>query len=330
VLPNTALAKEANAVHWGRGWQYVLSTVNPYWLWVPLVLLGVFAYAPLLSRFARDQHGRGIAVVLAFVVGGLLDATYTIRVGGDYFHARLLLPALLAFCAPVAVIPLRRAAAGAALVLAWAITVGVSTTGPYSHFRSTYKIGMTANQRGWGRNGPARAWYTGPALYVQGIRLDDAPAANVKLPTGFQWGIGVSGYAMGTKFNVLDGFGLADPIDAHFHLDHAGFPGHEKPMPGAWAAARMTAPGSHVDAVQFPPPVLVPTMIPVATGAAFDRQVADARAALQCRPIVDLERSYTGHLTVRRFFSNMFHSVHNATFRIPPDPTEARAKLCHS
>jgi hypothetical protein len=56
--------------------------------------------------------------------------------------------------------------------------------------------------------------------------------------------------------------------------------------------------------------------------------VADARAVLACPDIVDLQRSYTGRLTPGRFIDNVVHALRRWRLRIPPEPADARARLC--
>ena len=40
LVPNTAIAKEGGAARWGQGVLYLLDFGGPYWLWLPLVVLG--------------------------------------------------------------------------------------------------------------------------------------------------------------------------------------------------------------------------------------------------------------------------------------------------
>jgi arabinofuranosyltransferase len=35
IVPNSALAKEAGASQWGRGWSYLVDFAEPYYLWIP-------------------------------------------------------------------------------------------------------------------------------------------------------------------------------------------------------------------------------------------------------------------------------------------------------
>jgi len=69
-------------------------------------------------------------------------------------------------------------------------------------------------------------------------------------------------------------------------------------------------------------------LIPPVTGRSLDVETAWARADLACPAIMAVEFGPDRPLTVSSFFSNMFHSLHDTTVRIPPDPEEAYHQLC--
>ena len=104
TVANTAIAKEGSRLRLDAGWSYFQDFVGPYWLWVPVVVLVAGVYAPLAIRLVRARHTRAASVLAAFVLAAMTNAGGR-RVRGDYLHGRLLLPALFAFCAPVAVVP---------------------------------------------------------------------------------------------------------------------------------------------------------------------------------------------------------------------------------
>ncbi len=100
LVPNTALAKDSGGTYWSDGWNYLVDLVAPYWLWVPL--LAVAATAVLLLRRTRWTT---TVVALALPVAGALHALYIVKSGGDYLHARLLMPSVFALLAPLAAVP---------------------------------------------------------------------------------------------------------------------------------------------------------------------------------------------------------------------------------
>lgn len=103
LVPLPAVAKEASGSDWARGWTYVGDFVGPYVLLWPLDLLALAVLVVAL----RLWHGHALTLCLAPVLTGLLQAGYVVRVGGDFMHARMLLPALLCLLLPVLVLPLR-------------------------------------------------------------------------------------------------------------------------------------------------------------------------------------------------------------------------------
>lgn len=126
IVPGTAVAKDASGAKWSQGWVYLTNFNAPYLLWIPALLLLALG-AVLLA--GRRRHARIVApagygwlarsvqsspaVVLFFVVSGLLQAVYWIRQGGDFMHGRVLLTPVFCMLAPIAVIPVVRPATAA-------------------------------------------------------------------------------------------------------------------------------------------------------------------------------------------------------------------------
>ncbi|WP_346764795.1 flagellar motor control protein ZomB [Rhodococcus sp. HNM0569] len=128
--PNTAVSKDAGGAKWDQGFAYLWNLVGPYLLWLPLVFLLVGVGAAWLLR---EHHADPVAVrtareplwvrarallrtptaVVAFVLAsGVILGLYSVRVGGDFMHGRVLLPVLFCLLAPVAVLPVRLPARG--------------------------------------------------------------------------------------------------------------------------------------------------------------------------------------------------------------------------
>ena len=347
LVPNTAIAKEGSNADWARGARYFRDFVDPYWLWVPVVALLVGGYLPLAAQALRRT--RVLCVAGAFVLGAVLIALYVVAIGGDYLHARLLLPSFFAFCAPVAAIPATRRCLAALIVLPWALVAGVSLKpdqykgnflahGFVMTMPAGYQL-VTVEDNGWGASGRLRRWYRGPAYYWEAGTLNyitaDLPLdPNLPLPYGAFYGVGVSGYALGTNFHMLDLLGLADSFTAHLETTPSEAPiprfaGHEKPLPAPWIAARVTRPGSRPSARDFPNFGNNP-LIPPTRGTKFEEQVAWARAALKCGGIAQVLAAADTPMTPGRFFSNFVHSFSNTRTRIPPDPEAAYHKFCGS
>ncbi|MGH9012336.1 MAG: hypothetical protein ACRDZ1_00090 [Acidimicrobiia bacterium] len=329
LVPNPALAKEAGTPWWENGWRYLHLTIDPYWLWVPGLLLAVGAYVPLMADLVSGRRRRHLLVAGAFLLGGIVHSVYIVRVGGDFMHARLLLPGFFAFAAPVAVVSLRRRYAAVALVLPWAAVCLVSMRA-YSDLHEPHRNKVTVEDFGWGRGQAFSAWFTGDGLYYRQSRLPVPPADGRQTVVGAD-GVGLPSYALGPDVYVLDLLGLADPFTSHLVLtERAILPGHEKPAPVVWVAARYTEPGAPVDEEDFPELTTNYGIVPLDRHprGSFAERLAVARATLRCAPLRELRESYTGQLSVGRFFENLVEAPSNTRFRIPPEPTEARAELC--
>lgn len=104
MVPNTALAKNANQSAWSRGVDYLANTVGPYRLLLPAVLLTIGVVVALRDFPRHDQRAVTLAVMAPAVAHGL----YVVWVGGDYMHGRLWVLPLVALVAPVAAVPLPR------------------------------------------------------------------------------------------------------------------------------------------------------------------------------------------------------------------------------
>lgn len=329
-VPNPAIAKEAGLANWKSGWDYLRTAVGPYRLWFPLVVLALGAYVPLLWTLVQRQQRRSLVVVVAFGVGGVVHTLYVVRVGGDFMHARLLLPSLYAIAAPVAVAPLRRRYLLASLVLPWAVVALFFLRSPSDKllfFYTTKRRPVTVQDFGWTANGHAK-WHTSKGVYYGIARIPARPAPGRDGAVA-SYGIGISSYAFGTDVYVLDALGLADPFTARLELLKRGYPGHEKPLPPPWILARLIAPGSTVDESLFPRIVsfgITPLDHP--ERAPFPDRVATARQVLECRDIKDLFRSYTGRLSAGRFIDNIGHAIGRWRLRIPPEPADALHRFC--
>ncbi len=349
TVANTAIAKEGSRLRLDAGWSYFQDFVRPYWLWIPVVILVAGVYAPLAIRLLRTRHARAVGVLAAFVLAAAGNAGGVVAFGGDYLHGRLLLPALFAFCAPIAVVPATARYAASVGALAWATVCLVALRPPETRsssvftFKKAIAYGLpqasgrvTLADAGWGRGNKVIALLAGRAVFINKTgfgapdveRINPPVAAGVPLPTVVMGAIGALGYALGPDVSILDLNGLADPLTAHLALARRGQPGHEKLTPPAWIAARVTAPDAKLEPEAFYGVRSATT--PTDLTMAFSLQVEWARAALQCKAIADLRSSTQDPLTPGLFLSNVFHSAGRASRRIPPDPHQAYLRFCGS
>lgn len=334
LVPNTAIAKDAAGSAWSHGAIYLRDFTGTYTLLLPLVALVLLAWLPAAVARWRQRDPAGASVLAAPVVGGLMHAGYVVRLGGDFMHARLLLPATLAVLLPVLVVgvPAARGMAGAlsalavAIALPWAVFVGTSVRVAYPAM-GPYGI---ANERGWYRSAAGRdhpitlADYADFSLAKDGQMLRSRAAAGQRLllspdrnqswPSASGYGlvaihtnIGILGTSAGPGVHIADSLSLAEPVGARLLLP--GVPearvGHAKVMPMLWMVARYAAP-SPAD----PPPVTT------------------ARTALGCGALRELSTAITAPMSVSRFARNLVAAPHLMRLKVPVDPTEARASFC--
>ncbi|MDQ1382826.1 MAG: arabinofuranosyltransferase, partial [Actinomycetota bacterium] len=99
IVPSTALAKDAGALHVGQGWTYATNFIGPYRLWLTAILI-----AMTVGYRSWTERNRRIAIATAaMLAAGLVHALYIIAIGGDYMHGRLLLPAFFAIALPASI-----------------------------------------------------------------------------------------------------------------------------------------------------------------------------------------------------------------------------------
>ncbi|CAB4800290.1 MAG: hypothetical protein F2737_04480 [Actinobacteria bacterium] len=199
-VPNTAIAKEATLSSWGQGWRYLQDFFRHSWLLPPLLgALAVFG-APLV-RSASEPHRRRRILVICSTAGALAHGLFVVRAGGDFMHARLLLPSLLVLLLPIAVAQVNDWRwVATALVLAWAIVAGTHARAPYSGPPPAGKAALPA-------------YAIDPATYIADERLVHMRLARTDHPVtlddyaGSLWGkggLGLSTFARagGTGFLV--------------------------------------------------------------------------------------------------------------------------------
>ncbi len=354
LTPNTAIAKSAGLARWGRGWQYFLDTMNPYWFWVPAVIVIVVGYVPVLSRSVRRgrtmREIRRALVVGAFAVGALVCALYIIRLGGDYMQTRLLLPAIFGFVAPMSFVPWpsRFAVSGTprgtgvalgGIAVVWLVVCGAFLRTPSDNRAVLFEPenAVTLADFAAAAPGPIAPRTEPGRVYYNGRQLPYASARG-QTPIVITLGVGKVGYALENDVYLLDGLGLANPIAAHEKLRVRGWPGHEKLLTQPWMAALSTAPGSPVRAESFPRPPTMHTgsetiVIPDqgdARGRPFGQRVSTARDVLECATMRRFRASYQAPLTLHRFGSNIVHSFAHQRLVIPGEPAYAADALCTS
>jgi arabinofuranosyltransferase len=323
LVPNTALAKDSGGTYWSDGWNYVVDLVVPYWLWIPLLALA--ASAVLLLRRARWTT---TVVALALPIAGALHALYIVKSGGDYLHARLLMPSVFALLAPLAAVSWhKRLLAPAAVVGIWAV-VAVAALRP-----SIHEAFVPLTEHGVVEGRVLMENLTKPGhrpvlaedfrftdgqlakrLQARGERalvinteeepiLDATPARTTLVSLAS----GISGFLAGPEVLVHEYNSLADPVGSHMPPNGTGA-GHRKRKGYPWVIALTTVPG---------------------VNAGFPAAKVDAaRAALQCGDLRKLVESTEAPMTAGRFWSNLTGAVGRTRLVVPMDEEAAERTFC--
>jgi arabinofuranosyltransferase len=340
IVPNTALAKEAGASQWSRGWDYLVDFARPYRLWIPLALIVLVGFIPLLLAARRLRSRREVTLIAAPLAAGIAHAAYVIRVGGDFMHARMLLPSLFCLLLPVGVVVVRGWFWAVALVLVpWVLLSAafvqhrgdiLSVVNEREHYvrfsaqRNPVTIddyvpgttnlpwaraGFYARQRAArGERGLLLQPFT-PSVQPLTLseRFVDTPVAS-RVPT-----LGIYGYAAGPDVFVVDSLGLATALGSRFTAtqspeafgpghDRAG---HEKPHRDVWEVALFTPPA--------------PGDSP---------ELRAARHALRCGDFPELSDAVSGKFGPGRAWRNFRDSFTLTRLRLPEPPDEAERELC--
>lgn len=362
LVPNTALAKNASSARWSTGWFYLRDLVEPYDLWLPVLLVVAVVGGPLVGLALRRGNVRALVAIGALPLAGVLAALYVIRVGGDYMHGRLLLPMVWALLAPLAAAPLPRLSlgrsraavaslsradalrlgrwAGVLGVVVWAVVCAGWLRHPGARIGegSTVVDGRAGLVRAVGHDHPVTTWdqHAHPRsplhnlepgeVYLNNQPVDVDPPDDLPTPAFAAWGVGMAGYVLGTDYYVVDMLGLGDPIESRLVVERPSQPGHEKPMPIPWIAARVS--DGRIDrGIEMPEPELVLPLYESPVGQ-LDEDSAAARRAIECAAVQELLEAVRGRLTVGRFVDNVLSAPRLTRLEIPADPQEAARELC--
>ncbi|WP_424639303.1 hypothetical protein [Embleya sp. AB8] len=342
LVPMPGLTKEPGDSDPGRGFRYAADFAGPVWLYVPAALLAALAALWLLR--ARPAPAR-LVVPLVPVVAASIHAAYVVRIGGDYMHGRMMLPALFLALLPVLLVPARAATvAVAAATAVWATAVAgpwhpgayhgndasvsirvrdsdITITGSanpdhvakwtiaFPNLRDAVAAGLAADRPVLVRLAP-----DGSVERLLPLGPGHGPS-RVSVPGGF---LGVTGELVPLDQYIVEIWGLANTVGAHLEYTpdaHRKWPGHRKLMDDVWLLA-----------LELDPAVTDVPGIPAVTPASL----AAARHALGCGDLRELLDSIREPLTVSRFFRNMTGAYDRTTLRIPRDPFAAEAKFCRT
>lgn len=339
LLPNTAFAKEASLARWDQGWRYFVDTIGTYWIFVPVAALLIFAVAPRAVAGRAEGRRLGIALRVAPVVAGLVHWVWVVRVGGDFMHARFILPGLFAIVLPAAALYVSRPVLPAGAVIGlWAVVVMALVRVSYPDVIGP--DGIADERRAYtifaGRSHPVtvedyrdfvwikyareveRVDRSDESVLILGVGgLEGSKALRMPLaetgtpPVVAFSNVGMFSYTVGPRIHVVDELALGDVIAGRQRLVGRGRPGHEKRLDLAWVVARFGDPEATLPA-----------------GGPSPEAVEAARRALQCEPLAELLTAAGAPLTPRRFVSNLMLSIRTHDLRIPASPVAAAEVVC--
>ena len=349
LVPNTGLAKAGGSAWWAQGFTYLWNFVAPYALWLPLLLAVPFVVQPA-SRWWRQGDRMGVVVLATPIVAGMVDVLYVVYVGGDYMHARLLLPGFFAVCLPIVVTKAQmRTVLAVPLVgiIVWAVASAgwlrfvppqPTSLNPQAVFISNERnnwisattkahpitaVDYRAALSGQAGRALARLAHRVPLGHQELVVIDNpfAPITTwqpepASSPLPFRLAvnvpaIGVVGYLAGPQVYVFDAFSLANPIGSHTLVTRHARPGHEKYIGPAWMVGRFGTPGQVGD-----------------SGDPSAPSVAAARTALACDPLASYLRAITRPITVSQAISNFGDSFRFTALSFSADPSVAARQLC--
>ncbi|KZB84973.1 hypothetical protein [Amycolatopsis regifaucium] len=316
LTPNTALVKEAAESNWARGWAYLSDLAQPYWLLVPVLLLAA-AVLTLVSTMDRTF----VTLAAVPLVGAVLLSLYVMRVGGDFMHGRMLLPALFCLVLPVLAVPVTRVTAVLLVGVGfWALVAAGSLRPSYS--AAPHAVGVTDERAYWsratGHEHPilAKDYADHPSMRtvldaVRGVR---GPAVLIQDYSTRSWyayptdrpyvtvaadSMGALGLLIPLDMRLRDGYGLANPFAAHSTSLPNGRAGHQKWLPPVWELANSAR-------------------LPIPEGGPVRAEdVAAARLALSCPELVAIDASVRDPLTGGRFVDNLVGSFARGSVRFP-------------
>ena len=335
LVSNTALAKEAARSDWSRGWRYFLDFVQTYELWLPLALLAALGFVPIIRALRARASLELVVLVAAPIATGSVHALYVVAIGGDFMHARMLLPSLFCLLLPTAVVVVRAWAWVPTMVMvAWALICAVSL-----RTTATFTVDGISDERHYyvtasGVSNPVTIddYLSGPgplpwARAGKEARALAAHGNRVFVPDGFDpshgrlrlsnplvtepvvavvGNVGMYGYAAGPDVFVVDQLGLADPLAARVRLVGRGRrAGHEKALAPGWNQARFTAAAPHESPA-----------------------VRAARRALRCGNVPELLAAVDGTFGPSPAWHNFWDSFTLTTLRVPSAPEQAARELC--
>lgn len=328
LVPNTYLAKEGFGSRWDQGLVYLNDLYALYWLY-PVILVALALTALSCASVAqrpseRKQMFAACAIPATLVLAGALHTLIVCRTGGDFMHARLLLPGLFCVLTAAAVVSLPDPAGvrrvGIAAFVAWMVVIDLWVRPPYRGKISSHGI---ADERSWyvHRSRTARPVTLADYSFHHYHRIGQAVAEMVQRDgiSAVYWAhIGITVSAMPPQVTVIDPLALNDHIGSHITLTARGRPGHEKIVRAAWFLARYPSGTGLVVRNQL--------------DGEFEKReppeaIEAAKLVLSSPPVAELTEAVSAPMSWELFWRNVLRAPRLTKLRIPADPVAAAQGL---
>jgi arabinofuranosyltransferase len=329
LVPLPAIAKSAVNAEWQRGFVYLGDYMRPYLVYVPMAILAIVGGLAIRRRWILD---RTRILVGTSTISALLLAIFVLRVGGDFMHGRMFLPATFMVLLPALVLPLHRITAPALGAIAvWAVAIVIIRSDGRAHataFRvaderhnyatwtktehpTSADVFLAADEYSTNLVNIALAKHEHTLVSEGGLNLAANPAYSQ--PVMYAVGrLGTGGATLPLDGIVVDVLGLANPLGAHITVNQPGMTGHEKSLPWSWIRADYADPA--IDSLP--------------QGGVTFTAIHAARHAMTCGDLAELFASVREPMTSARFVANLVHSLRRTRLVVPSDPFEAETKFC--
>jgi arabinofuranosyltransferase len=345
MVPNTALAKRAFELSWAQGWHYLWNTLGVYWLLVPLAVV-LLSVGRELRSSARDW----LSTPACLVAGGLLHMAYIVSMGGDFMHARLLLPGLFALFSAVPLLrfdPRAPRAGRAAVILASGVLYvwcGVCALQLRVATKNEFGIG---DERGWYARMAMVAHPTRVEHYAQFYFYRDAVVLRARIQVGcnaercarvlftrkedgklrdnppsaeLPLADDVSEYALAAVAYRALGI-VSAVLGTRVHV--VDYYGLADPIAARLTVVHQYRPGHDKSfdtawqAARY-----------ARRDSTDDPRAVAAYNALGCGVLAQFNRATRGPLSVGRFLQNIALAVRTSRLTIPANPFEAESEFC--
>lgn len=361
LYPNTALAKSALTSYWSQGLIYLLDFVLPYKLYIPIFF---FIIALILiyshnNRFRDSKKYLDIPLVLWSM--GILYGFLVVRCGGDFMHARFLLPVFFAIQLPICCVPLygnlnkknKLLVPIFISLIFWGLWCGIAGRTEYDcenidinsgnifkrieRAKSICSADSITDERGFysfvsaNPNPIFLSDYLGDSAVFSSkdkwkkLALKSSQTRFNKKSTGSLYS-GLLACFTGPIDYSYTGGGLASPVGSRFIVVSRGLPGHEKNVPESWMLGRFSAKTqNNTYLLNFTPNKY---NLQYTNLNRFKIKSLLVDKVLESSHIKQLLHAIHAPLSVSQFFKNILYAYKSRNLTIPKNPLEAMKKFC--